>query len=155
MSRDKPEASPAVPRAPQRDEAQASQLLAYALGTLEPAAAEEVERRLMASQEVLAAYLAIKRGLSSHIEQPTEGPSARARARLREAVARRYAPGLPRRLWRWLQRPIPLYKSLAFAGVGAVVAVALWLWWPQAPAPDTQSPMIDSASYGAEQLRWS
>lgn len=103
----------------------------YHFGTLDPPSTDEVEAHLLTCTACLRAYLALRRAT---LEAPSERPSGEARARLRAAVAARYAPQAtiegtarttPSARPRFFARRIPLYQGLAFAAIAAAVVLSL------------------------------
>jgi anti-sigma factor RsiW len=97
-------------------------LIAYHFGAVSDCERQRVEAHLVACEGCLRSYLALK----AHVDQtgrPPAMPGEASRLKLRAAVEVRFRPTLPRRVGRWLARPVPLYQSLALATV-VVLGVA-------------------------------
>ncbi len=93
------------------------ELVAYHFGTLAPDARESVEVHLLACNECVRAFVALKREIET--AQGGERPSPAARARVRASVARELARRRPRQSWSWWERP------LAFGFASAAVLLAM------------------------------
>src|SRR4051794_15629015 len=95
----------------------AHHLVAYQLGTVADEERDLVEAHLLGCGTCLKTYLALKRA-ADHAE--LERPSHEARAKLRDAVQREFAPRKP-----FFVRRIPLYQGVAFAAIAAAIALAV------------------------------
>jgi hypothetical protein len=94
-------------------------LIGYHFGALDEGR-ELVERHLLGCTACLEVYLALKR----EVEHGSGlRPSRETRARLRRDVQAAFSPRTAARLVRWLERPVPLYKSVV--AVAAVAAMGL------------------------------
>ena len=96
----------------------ASLVVAYHLGAVDDDERSAVEEHLVACTACLKTYLALKRATENG---NGERPSAKARARLREAVEREVRP----RPVAILARRIPLYQGLVAAAIAAAITLAM------------------------------
>jgi hypothetical protein len=127
-------------------------LVACLLATAGDAERADVEAHLVECASCVREYFALKRNLERAGE--ADRPSAAARARLRDEVARTFAPKAPSRARRWLRRPIPLYQgalAAAFAVVLAFVAPSL-LRARGARALVERGPYVDSSRVTPESV---
>jgi anti-sigma factor RsiW len=92
------------------------ELVGFHFGEVEPAARDRLERHLLDCRDCLAEFLELKRTIET--AETDLAPSAKARARLRRAVAQEVRR--PRRKWAWWERPV------ALLGAGAAVVAALF-----------------------------
>ncbi len=97
-------------------------LIGYHFATLTDGEREGVEAHLVACGACLRNYLALKAEIDRG-SAPAHGPSEAVRLRLRATVAERFRPSAARRVGRFFSRPVPLYKGLAIAALGAAAAV--------------------------------
>lgn len=147
--------------APGQDALEA-RLLGYLFGTLEGEALEALEEELLHSQEVLLAFLALKRAVEAGELHEQARPSRQARERLHAAVAERFGGRRRRSTGRWWARPIPLYQGLFVLGGLLLLFAASWWAFPRGTGhesshklqPPHQGPLIDTASKGKEALDW-
>jgi predicted anti-sigma-YlaC factor YlaD len=92
-------------------------LVAYHFGVVEDGTRERLEEHLLECRACLGSFLALKRDIElSAISEAV--PSARARARLREAVAKDVERHAPRKASSWWE------TALSFGFAGAAVACA-------------------------------
>jgi predicted anti-sigma-YlaC factor YlaD len=121
-------------------------LAAYHLGATEEETRASIDAHLLECSECLRAYLAVKR----HVEERTavEQPSDAARLRLRAAVESRFRPTSAALVVEWFRRPVPLYKSLAFAAMVVAAAVLAPILATRAPhyEPTALGERIDTSS---------
>ena len=92
-----------------------NELCAYHFGVIAEDARGAVEEHLLECRECLRGFLQVKRAIE--LDEDAPRPSAKARQRLRRAVAHEVAPEAEP--WVWWQRP------LAFAFAGSALAVAM------------------------------
>jgi hypothetical protein len=122
-------------------------LIGYHLGAMD-AGRELVERHLLDCTACLEAYLALKR-------EADHGsglrPSGETRARLRRDVQAAFSPRPAARLVRWLERPVPLYKSVvALAAVAAMALLATTAFRAPTAGARGESERIDTSRPVAE-----
>jgi anti-sigma factor RsiW len=96
-------------------------LIGYHFAALSEEERQSVEAHLVACSACLREYLALKAEVDRG-SRPAEGPSEAVRLKLRAAVEARFRPSAAKRFRRYLSRPVPLYKGIAIAALGAAAA---------------------------------
>lgn len=95
-------------------------LVAYHFATAHDDEREAVDAHLVTCAPCLKTYLALKRAADTGAELR---PSPRARARLREEVARSFGKAVEEQP-RFFARRVPLYQAVFAAAAAALVAIA-------------------------------
>lgn len=129
----------------------ASRLVPYHFAALAEDERDAVAEHLLGCRACLGTYLALKHAAE---RGPLDRPSPRVRARLREDVARAFAPtraGGPR----LFARRIPLYQGVVAAALAAAIALFVPRIASRLAAADVRegAPEVDTSRARAESLQ--
>lgn len=120
----------------------AERLVEYHFDVAEDAVRDGIDAHLLGCASCLRTYLSLKREI---VHASRARPSDALRERLRASVEETFRKPRPNAIVRALRRPVPLYQSLAFAAVVALLFTALAALRPKPAARVVPGELLDTS----------